>query len=84
MQSLYLERIMKKKAAKGSKKTNPKQIQFLQRPKMNVNLFATKDYDNINDWTLGENKPNQSQFTWSKHLDDLQHRFKFLCWNIGT
>jgi len=23
-------------------------------------------------------------FAWSKHLDNLQHRFKFLCWNIGT
>jgi hypothetical protein len=23
-------------------------------------------------------------FSWSKHLDNLQHRFKFLCWNIGT
>jgi len=23
-------------------------------------------------------------FAWSKHLDNLQHRFKSLCWNIGT
>ena len=29
---------------------------------MNENLFATKDYENISDWTLGENKPNQTQF----------------------
>jgi hypothetical protein len=36
--------------------------QFLQRPKMNENLFATKDYENISDWTLGENKPKQTQF----------------------
>ena len=25
---------------------------------MNVNIFSTKDYENISDWTLGENKPN--------------------------
>jgi len=23
-------------------------------------------------------------FAWSKHLDNLQHRVTFLCWNIGT
>ena len=23
-------------------------------------------------------------FTWPKHLDNLQHRLTFLCWNIGT
>ena len=23
-------------------------------------------------------------FAWSKHFDNLQHRFKFLCWRIGT
>jgi hypothetical protein len=25
---------------------------------MNANVFITKDYENISDWTLGENKPN--------------------------
>jgi hypothetical protein len=29
---------------------------------MNENLFATKDYENISDWTLSENKPKQTQF----------------------
>jgi len=33
MQSVYLQRIMKKNAAKGYKKTNPKQTQF--KPKTN-------------------------------------------------
>ena len=28
---------------------------------MNVNVYFTMDYENISDWTLGENKPNQSQ-----------------------
>jgi hypothetical protein len=30
--------------------------------KMNVTSFITNKYENISDWTLGENKPNQSQF----------------------
>ncbi len=30
--------------------------------KMNVNLYNTRDYENISDWALGENKPNQTQF----------------------
>ncbi len=29
---------------------------------MNVNQYNTKDYENKSNWTLGENKPNQSQF----------------------
>jgi len=61
MQSVYLERITNKNAAKGYKKTKPIQTQFLQRPKMNVNLFATKDYDNVTAFRLQKNKPNQSQ-----------------------
>jgi len=28
---------------------------------MNVSLNTTMDYENISDWTLGENKPKQSQ-----------------------
>jgi len=27
---------------------------------MNVSFFNTKDYENILDWTLGENKPNSN------------------------
>jgi hypothetical protein len=29
---------------------------------MNVNPYNTKAYENKSNWTLGENKPNQSQF----------------------
>jgi len=25
---------------------------------MNANAFSQKDYENISDWTLGQNKPN--------------------------
>jgi len=49
MQSLYLQRIMKKNAAKGYEKTNPKQSQNkpnFRKAKMNANIFITKDYEN--------------------------------------
>jgi len=61
MQSVYLQRIMKKNVAKGYKKTKPKQTQFLQRPKMNVNLFTSKDYENETAFRLQKNKPKQTQ-----------------------
>jgi hypothetical protein len=38
-----------------------KQTQFL-KSQMNVNPYNTTDYENIANWTLGENKPKQSQF----------------------
>ena len=58
MQSLYLQRIMKKNADKGYEKTKPKTKPISETTKMNENLFATKDYENKYYWTLGENKPN--------------------------
>ncbi len=27
---------------------------------MNVNFYSTKDYKNLSDWTIGENKPNSN------------------------
>ncbi len=42
MQSVYLQRIMKKNAAKGNEKTKP----ISEKPKMNANIFITKDYEN--------------------------------------
>ena len=27
---------------------------------MNVNIYNTMNYENISDWTLGENKPNSN------------------------
>jgi len=32
----------------------------LRKAKMNVTFFNTIDYENISDWTLGENKPNSN------------------------
>jgi len=31
-----------------------------QKAKMNVNPYITKEYENISDWTLGQNKPNSN------------------------
>ena len=33
---------------------------------MNVSFFYKMDYENISDWTLGENKPKQSQFLYQE------------------
>jgi len=56
MQGVYLQRIMKKNAAKGYKKTNPKQTQFPKSQKMNANTFLQKDYEN--ETTLRPKKTN--------------------------
>jgi hypothetical protein len=51
---------MKKNAAKGYEKTNPIQTQFLQRPKMNVNAFLQKDYENETTFRLKKTNPNKA------------------------
>jgi len=73
MQSLYLQRIMKKNAAKGYKKTKPKQTQFLQRPKMNVNAFLQKDYENETAFRPRKNKPKTNPI--SKGQNELKIAF---------
>ena len=45
-----------------SEKTNPIQTQFLQKPKMNVNLYVIEDYENETAFRLQKNKPKQTQF----------------------
>jgi len=39
-----------------------KQTQFLQRPKMNVNLYVIEDYKNETTFRPQKNKPKQTQF----------------------
>ena len=41
-----------------SEKTNP----ISERPKMNVNAFSQKDYENETAFRLPKNKPKQTQF----------------------
>jgi len=62
MQSVYLQRIMMKNAAKGYKKTKPKQTQFPKSQKMNAYAFLQKDYENETTLRPQKIKPNQSQF----------------------
>ena len=45
----------------------------LRKAQMNVNTYNTKDYENISDWTLGENKPNQTQFPKSPNERKLTY-----------
>jgi len=66
MQSVYLQRIMKKNSAKGYKKTNPKQTQFLKRPKMNANAFPQKDYENETTHRPKKTNPNKANFRKAK------------------
>jgi len=62
MQTVYLQRIMKKIAAKGYEKTKPKQTQFPKSQKMNENAFLQKDYENETTIRPQKNKPKQTQF----------------------
>jgi len=43
-----------------SEKTNPIQTQFLQRPKMDVNLYIIEEYENETAFRLEQNKPNSN------------------------
>ena len=45
-----------------SEKTNP----ISEKPKMNVNLYVIKEYENETAFRLEQNKPNQSQFPCPK------------------
>ncbi len=53
---LHLSRILYKSALFMQNKPN------FRKSQMNVNSLLTKDYENKSNWTLGENKPNQTQF----------------------
>ena len=53
--ALHLSRILYKSSLFMQNKPN------LLEAQMNVNSLITIDYENISDWTLGQNKPNQSQ-----------------------
>ncbi len=42
---------------------------------MNVSSFLTKEYENISNWTLGENKPNTkpNKANFPRAQDDIRH-----------
>jgi len=41
-----------------------------RKAKINVNPYNTTDYENKSNWTLGKNKPNQTQLSaWSRFLE---------------
>jgi len=65
---------MKIKPPSRPKKTNPIQTQFLQKPKMNVNLYVIKEYENETAFRLQKNKPKQTQFQTRRRFFCLLHK----------
>ena len=53
---LHLSRILYRSALFMQNKPNSRKSQ------MNISSLLTMDYANLCNWTLGENKPNQTQF----------------------
>jgi hypothetical protein len=51
---------------------------------MNVNSFNTVEYENKSNWTLGENKPKQTQFQTRCTLCEFFLFFTFLCLSIDS
>jgi len=54
-----------------------KQTQLL-KSQMNVNLYNTTDYENISNWTLGENKPNSNLIKPNLKKNEC----KLLCYRV--
>jgi hypothetical protein len=46
------------------------------KSQMNINPYNTTNYENIANWTIGQNKPNQTQFPKS------QNELKIACQKI--
>ncbi len=53
---LHLSRVLYKSTLFMQNKAN------FQKSQANVTSLVTTDYENIANWTLGENKPKQTQF----------------------
>ncbi len=67
MQSVYLQRIMKKNAAKCYEKTKPKQTQFPKSQKMSANIYVIEDYENETAFGPKKTNPIQTQFQRQKN-----------------
>jgi hypothetical protein len=69
---LHLSRTLYKSAHFIQNKPN------FQKSQMNVSLYNTTDYENISDWTLGENKPNSNPIK----ANFRKNEFKLLCYML--
>jgi len=49
-----------------------------RKSQMNISIFSQKAYENFCDWTLGENKPNQTQF-YPKNAGFTEIKPNFTC-----
>jgi len=61
MQSVYLQRIMKKTAAKRYEKTKPKQTQFAKRVKLMQSLYLQRNMKKYAAKGYEKTKPKQTQ-----------------------
>jgi hypothetical protein len=71
---------MKKNAAKGYEKTNPKTNPILSAVgglKMNANAFSQKDYENETTFRPKKTNPNKANFKGKKMLLGLERFFCF-------
>jgi len=51
----------------------------LQREQMSTSLYEQKVYENKSNWTLGENKAKQSQFTFYRRERWVRREEGYLC-----
>ena len=50
---------------------------------MNVNIYNTTDYENISDWTLGENKPNSNPIKPNSRKAKMKKKeVQMICHNL--
>ncbi len=64
---------LQKKRLFNSPKNKPNSNPISKRPKMNANVFATKDYENKTAFRPQKNKPKQTQ--WIKRIRSIFRRF---------
>jgi len=81
MQSLYLQRIIKKNAAKGYEKTKPKQTQFAKRLQLMQSLYLQRIMKKYADMGCEKTKPKQTQFKseYRGQRSDVCLRSSVLC-----
>jgi hypothetical protein len=48
-----------------------------RKSQMNLNLYLTMNYENISDWTLGENKPNSNPIKPNCRKDKIDAKSVF-------
>ncbi|MFB0553910.1 MAG: hypothetical protein ACETWQ_11425 [Phycisphaerae bacterium] len=66
--NVYDTKDYRKKDDFAVQKNKPNSKPISSKAKMNVSIFSQMAYENKHNWTLGENKPNQTQFQMQSSL----------------